>query len=304
MLVTTPVLAHPNDNKEYTLYTNASHLVLGAILVQTDEERKKHVIEHQSTNPLKVIQQQEVCTLYDCKAESIALFIVNNIIGRHGCPKEIVSDQGTYFNNKTIKSLCQSLGIKHIMLSSYHLQTNKIKQRLESIKSQVQRIATTLNEGKSVFIEHDWVTLQTTTQKVTKFILIPERKTMPKKIKENMTTYLLDLDYEEPRDFMLPLEVPGETWNDKLAWSVLTEKGCCYNNGNGAKKKIKQDLTIDNRVDKNGTKCDLEAIITEKGGTRKGIIESIKTVDYCDRLEHAIFSNQLDVRKLGRIFLE
>ncbi|CAG8589662.1 22007_t:CDS:2 [Gigaspora margarita] len=98
-------------------------------------------------------------------------------------------------------------------------------------------------------------------------------------------------------------------------------------------------------------KCDLEAIMTEKSGTKKGIIESVKTVDNienaviaifkienneikmrkgmnyrriiglnvisnkdscqhldyvisCNRLEHAIFSNWLDVQKLGRIDLE
>ncbi|CAG8852227.1 33172_t:CDS:1, partial [Gigaspora margarita] len=54
---------------------------------------------------------------------------------------------------------------------------------------------------------------------------------------------------------------------------------CCYDNGIGAERKIKQDLTIDDGVDKDGMKCDLEAIMTGKGGTRKGIIESVKIVD-------------------------
>ncbi|CAG8811552.1 41593_t:CDS:1, partial [Gigaspora margarita] len=43
-----------------------------------------------------------------------------------------------------------------------------------------------------------------TTQEVTELISLPERKTMAEKIRENMTTYLLDLDYEEPKDFVLP----------------------------------------------------------------------------------------------------
>ncbi|CAG8797704.1 2575_t:CDS:2, partial [Gigaspora margarita] len=88
-------------------------------------------------------------------------------------------------------------------------KTYEMKQRLESIKSQVQRIAATLNEGESVFIEHDQITLQTTTQK---------RK----------YDYLsLDLDREEPRDFMHPPEVLGETWNEKLdqkEWSDVSRK--------------------------------------------------------------------------------
>ncbi|CAG8838337.1 35730_t:CDS:2, partial [Gigaspora margarita] len=92
-----------------------------------------------------------------------------------------------------------------------------MERQLESIKSQVQRIATTLNEDESVSIERDLVTLQMITQKVTEYISIPARKTMAKKIRENITTYLLDLDCEEPRDFMLPPEVSGETWDEKLA---------------------------------------------------------------------------------------
>ncbi|CAG8819257.1 22130_t:CDS:10, partial [Gigaspora margarita] len=48
MLTTAPVLAHPDDNKEYILYTDVSHLALGDILAQLDEHKKEHIIEYAS----------------------------------------------------------------------------------------------------------------------------------------------------------------------------------------------------------------------------------------------------------------
>ncbi|CAG8725640.1 17284_t:CDS:1, partial [Gigaspora rosea] len=40
-LITTSILAHPNDEKEYVLYTDASHLALKAILAQADNKKKE-----------------------------------------------------------------------------------------------------------------------------------------------------------------------------------------------------------------------------------------------------------------------
>ncbi|CAG8646324.1 43659_t:CDS:2 [Gigaspora margarita] len=48
MSPTTPILAHPNDKKEYSLYKDASHLALEVILVQVDDDKKDHIIEYAS----------------------------------------------------------------------------------------------------------------------------------------------------------------------------------------------------------------------------------------------------------------
>ncbi|CAG8677321.1 1056_t:CDS:1, partial [Paraglomus brasilianum] len=58
----------------------------------------------------------------------------------------------------------------------------------------------------------------TSTQEIAEFITLPERKTMPKKIRENLNIYLQDLDREEPTDFILPPNVPGESWDEKLTY--------------------------------------------------------------------------------------
>ncbi|CAG8766446.1 20221_t:CDS:10, partial [Gigaspora margarita] len=42
----------------------------------------------------------EVWALQDCFAESVVTFFLEDIISQHGCPHEILSDQGTHFFNK------------------------------------------------------------------------------------------------------------------------------------------------------------------------------------------------------------
>jgi len=47
-LITAPILAHPDTSKPYTLYTDASNLAVGAILVQTDDQGIERVIAYLS----------------------------------------------------------------------------------------------------------------------------------------------------------------------------------------------------------------------------------------------------------------
>ena len=55
----------------------------------------------------------EASCLKDATAVSTAKFIVNNLILRHGVPKgmSLLSDQGSNFESKLIKELCELYGI-------------------------------------------------------------------------------------------------------------------------------------------------------------------------------------------------
>ena len=57
-------------------------------------------------------------------AEIIALFIYKEIICRHGCLREILSDQDTEFYNQIVNSMCNLFNVQHVLASAYHLQTN------------------------------------------------------------------------------------------------------------------------------------------------------------------------------------
>ena len=51
-------------------------------------------------------------------------FIYENIITRFGCPITLISDQGSHFFNKTIKTLTYQFQIDHRRSIAYHPQSN------------------------------------------------------------------------------------------------------------------------------------------------------------------------------------
>ena len=62
------------------------------------------------------------------RAETIAEFL-HEILARFGTPRKIITDQGTEFNNETIKALNKIMGIQSIYSSPYHPQTNGQTER-------------------------------------------------------------------------------------------------------------------------------------------------------------------------------
>ena len=66
----------------------------------------------------------------DAEANTLAQFIFEEIICRHGTPKIILSDQGRNFISETIRILCEKFLIKHKFSSPYHPQTNGMVERL------------------------------------------------------------------------------------------------------------------------------------------------------------------------------
>ena len=62
----------------------------------------------------------EARAISDMKATTIAKFIYEDIICRHGYPQELLSDQGTSFYNELIDALCTIIEIKHKLASAYY----------------------------------------------------------------------------------------------------------------------------------------------------------------------------------------
>jgi integrase-like protein len=65
----------------------------------------------------------------DAGANTLAKFIFEEIVCRHGTPKVILSDQGRNFISETIRILCERFLIKHKFSSPYHPQTNGMVER-------------------------------------------------------------------------------------------------------------------------------------------------------------------------------
>ena len=76
------------------------------------------------------------------EAKHVANFLYKMIL-RHGCPEEIISDQGREFCNQLIDLLEKLTGFKHRITSAYHPQSNGLDERLnQTLKSKLQILST------------------------------------------------------------------------------------------------------------------------------------------------------------------
>jgi transposase InsO family protein len=66
-------------------------------------------------------------------ATTTARFIFDEIITRFGCPKFLMSYQGTHFINQTVEALTEEFTIYHHKSTPYHPQANEIVEAFNKI---------------------------------------------------------------------------------------------------------------------------------------------------------------------------
>ena len=66
----------------------------------------------------------EAKALYQANEQSVVDFLFEEIFTWFGVPREIVTDQGTQFMSKLVKSITQQYQIRHRTSSPYHSQAN------------------------------------------------------------------------------------------------------------------------------------------------------------------------------------
>ncbi|GBC54380.2 uncharacterized protein LOC115178352 [Rhizophagus irregularis DAOM 181602=DAOM 197198] len=71
----------------------------------------------------------EARALKEATANEVTKFLWEDIICRHGCPRKIISDRGTHFNNKLMEKLTERCGINHRLSTPYHPEINGLVER-------------------------------------------------------------------------------------------------------------------------------------------------------------------------------
>jgi hypothetical protein len=69
---------------------------------------------------------EEVTLVKDCSAETATHFLFEQVITRFGCPRILMSDQGTHFIKNTIKAMTEEF--KFIIKRVHHIILKKMEQ--------------------------------------------------------------------------------------------------------------------------------------------------------------------------------
>ncbi|CAC5361329.1 unnamed protein product [Mytilus coruscus] len=147
--MTAPIVAYPADHGGYILDTDACDTGIGAVLSQIQEGQEK-VIAYGSRTLNKAERNYcvtdkellalryfieyygpffskwaEVYPIPDQTAETCAQKILDEFIGRFGCPESLHSDQGGSFESEIFQQLCQMLEVKKTRTSAHCWQPQR-----------------------------------------------------------------------------------------------------------------------------------------------------------------------------------
>ena len=69
----------------------------------------------------------------DCTAATAIIFLFVPVVTRFGCPKILISDQGTDFVNHSIEKLIEEFDIQHRKTTPYHPEENDVVEAFNKI---------------------------------------------------------------------------------------------------------------------------------------------------------------------------
>lgn len=126
----------------------------------------------------------EIAGIKDGKATSVAKFLMENIINRHGCPRTILSDRGQVFKSELVTELQLILGIRKNQTTSYHPSCNGLTERLnKTLVDMLSKFVNTKQTDWCLFLSHISFAYNTAVQETTGytpfFLLYGREATQP-----------------------------------------------------------------------------------------------------------------------------
>ncbi|GMP39609.1 hypothetical protein CsSME_00010375 [Camellia sinensis var. sinensis] len=121
-LVCAPVLIVPSGDEGFTIYSDASKMGLGCVLMQND----KYVAQCLVCQQVKVEHQRPAGKF---SLEKFAKLYIKEIVKLHGIPVTIVSDRDSRFVSMFWKSLHTALGTSLNFSTAFHPQTDGQSER-------------------------------------------------------------------------------------------------------------------------------------------------------------------------------
>src|SRR6266542_4310813 len=89
----------------------------------------------------------EARPLKAANADTVAMFLYEEIICRFGAPRILQSDRETHFVNEVIQRLTKRFRIKHSLSSPYHLQSNELVERFNKMLCEgIAKLAEEVNQ--------------------------------------------------------------------------------------------------------------------------------------------------------------
>ena len=143
----------------------------------------------------------ETRAMANAKAESVAKFILEQILTRHGSPRYLLSDRGTNFRSQVVQELLKLMGVYHNFTTAYHPQCNGLTERFNKTLADMLAVFTSTSQKDwCQYLTHVTFAYNTARQDTTQFspfMLVYAREavlpTQANLLQEPLSSYVFDI---------------------------------------------------------------------------------------------------------------
>jgi len=111
----------------------------------------------------------EAIPLKSTTTTAVVTALMDTVICRYGLPQRLLSDRGTQFTSKVFDELLKRLGVRQVLTTSFHPQTNGALERLHrTLKTQLRRRLFPSEKNWVRLVQPTMLTIRTTFHKALK----------------------------------------------------------------------------------------------------------------------------------------